>query len=183
MRFLHHIIVGIIILPHAYCLLLSGLHGRIASPGFPKPYPNEQTLTWNIQVPEGHRVKLYFTHFNLELSYLCEYDYVKLTSKAKEVAHFCGKESTDTEKAPGDAAFYSLDNKMTVTFRSDYSNEKEFTGFEAFYVAEDINECEKQNEDDEDTCDHHCHNYIGGYYCSCRPGFTLHTDKKTCIKE
>lgn len=52
------------------------------------------------------------------------------------MAHFCGKESTDTEKAPENMAFYSLDNKMTVIFRSDYSNEKEFTGFEAFYVAE-----------------------------------------------
>ncbi|XP_018414522.1 PREDICTED: mannan-binding lectin serine protease 2-like [Nanorana parkeri] len=180
-RLWHLLIIGIVILQHAYCIQLTGLHGRIASPRFPKPYPNEQNLNWDIQVPEGHRIKIYFTHFNLELSYMCEYDYVKLTSQGKEVAHFCGTESTDTEKAPGDTAFYSLDNKMTVTFRSDYSNEKELAGFEAFYMAEDINECVKQNEDEEDTCDHYCHNHIGGYYCSCRPGFILHTDRKTCI--
>ncbi|XP_040182276.1 mannan-binding lectin serine protease 2 isoform X1 [Rana temporaria] len=181
MRLCYLLIISIVTLPHAYGIQLSGLYGRMASPGFPKPYPNEQTLTWNIQVPEGHRVKIYFTHFDLELSYLCEYDYIKLTSQGKDVAHLCGKESTDTEKAPGDTTFYSLDNKMTVTFRSDYSNEKQFTGFECFYVAEDINECVKKNEDEEDTCDHHCHNHLGGYYCSCRPGFNLHTDKKTCI--
>ncbi|XP_053307793.1 mannan-binding lectin serine protease 2 isoform X2 [Spea bombifrons] len=156
---------------------LTGLSGRIASPSFPKPYPNDQTQTWTITAPVGHRIKVYFTHFHLELSYLCEYDYVKLVSKGTEVAHLCGKESTDTEKAPEDAVFYSLDNKMTVTFRSDYSNEKEFIGFEAFYAAEDINECEV----DPETCDHFCHNYIGGFYCSCRAGFNLHSDKKICI--
>ncbi|KAM4702888.1 mannan-binding lectin serine protease 2 [Rhinophrynus dorsalis] len=156
---------------------LTGLFGKIMSPGFPKPYPNELTMTWNIKVPEGYRIKLYFTHFNLELSYLCEYDYVKLSSKDQEVAHLCGKESTDTEKAPGDSVFYSLDNKMTITLKSDYSNEKEFTGFEAFYSAEDINECEV----DKESCNHFCHNYLGGFYCSCRAGFTLHSDKKICI--
>ncbi|XP_018414523.1 PREDICTED: mannan-binding lectin serine protease 2-like [Nanorana parkeri] len=181
MRLWHLLLIGIVILPHAYCIQLTGLYGRIASPRFPKPYPNEQNLTWNIQVPEGYRVKIYFTHFNLERSFLCEYDYVKLTSQGKDVAHLCGKESTDTEKAPGDTTFHSLGNTMTVTFRSDYSNEKEFTGFEAIYVAEDINECEKQNEEKKNLCDHYCHNYVGGYFCSCPPGFGLHTDKKTCI--
>ncbi|KAE8591806.1 hypothetical protein XENTR_v10018577 [Xenopus tropicalis] len=155
---------------------LSGLFGRISSPGFPKPYSNDITMNWNIKVPEGYRIKIYFTYFNLELSYLCEYDFVKLLSKGTEVAHFCGKESTDTEKAPGDSTFYSLDNKMTVTFKSDYSNEKEFTGFEAFYSAEDINECKEIPE----SCDHFCHNHLGGFSCSCRSGFTLHSDKKIC---
>ncbi|KAM9299263.1 mannan-binding lectin serine protease 2 [Gastrophryne carolinensis] len=177
----YHLIIGVLVLQLSSCIDLSGLHGRIASLGYPKLYPNDQTLTWNIIVPEGHRIRIYFTHFNLELSHLCEYDYVKLVSRGQEVAHLCGQESTDTEKAPGEGeVFYSLDNKMTVTFRSDYSNEKEFTGFEALFAAEDINECVKKNEDDEDPCDHFCHNYIGGHLCSCRRGFYLHTDKKTC---
>ncbi|KAG8434787.1 hypothetical protein GDO86_012945 [Hymenochirus boettgeri] len=156
---------------------LTDLFGRISSPGFPNPYPNDLLMTWNIKVPEGYRIKIYFTYFNVELSYLCEYDYVKLSSKGTDVAHFCGKESTDTEKAPGDAVFYSLDNKMMVSFKSDYSNEKEFTGFEAFYAAEDINECEKNPE----FCDHFCHNHLGGFSCSCRSGFSLHYNKKICL--
>ncbi|XP_075046287.1 mannan-binding lectin serine protease 2 [Mixophyes fleayi] len=180
MRLWHLLIIPTLISSNGYCIDLTGLFGRIASPGFPKPYPNDQSLTWNIRVPEGHRIKLYFTHFLLELSFLCEYDYVKITSQGTVLAQLCGKESTDTEKSPGDTTFYSLDNKMTVTFRSDYSNEKEFSGFEAFYAAEDINECESQSEDKE-ICDHFCHNHIGGYYCSCRSGFNLHTDKNICI--
>ncbi|XP_066463536.1 mannan-binding lectin serine protease 2 isoform X1 [Eleutherodactylus coqui] len=180
MRFWHLLLFSTIFYSNGYCIELTGLFGKISSPGFPKPYPNDQTTTWEIIVPRGHRIKIYFTHFNLELSYLCEYDYVELKSQGKVLAHFCGKESTDTEKAPGDSPFYSLDNKMTVTFRSDFSNEKEFSGFEAFYAAEDINECEKQDEDTE-ICDHFCHNHIGGHYCSCRAGFQLYTDKKTCL--
>ncbi|XP_062822103.1 mannan-binding lectin serine protease 2 isoform X2 [Anolis carolinensis] len=163
-------------------LQLERMYGRIASPDFPNIYPNSKERTWNITVPRGYAIRLYFTHFNLELSYLCEYDYVKLRSGGKVLATLCGHQSTDTEEAPGDKTYHSLDNNLAVTFRSDYSNEKEFTGFEAFYAAEDIDECEQQL-DGEPICDHHCHNHLGGFYCSCQVGYLLHRDKKTCTAD
>lgn len=52
------------------------------------------------------------------------------------LATLCGRESTDTEWAPGNDTFYSPGPSLDVTFRSDYSNEGPFTGFEAFYAAE-----------------------------------------------
>lgn len=52
------------------------------------------------------------------------------------MATLCGKDSTDTEEAPGNKTYISVDNNLMVVFRSDYSNEKPFTGFEAFYAAE-----------------------------------------------
>lgn len=52
------------------------------------------------------------------------------------LATLCGMESTDTERAPGSDTFYSPGSTLDVTFHSDYSNEKPFTGFEAFYAAE-----------------------------------------------
>ena len=52
------------------------------------------------------------------------------------LATLCGWESTDTEQAPGNNTFYSLGSSLDVIFRSDYSNEKPFSGFEAFYAAE-----------------------------------------------
>lgn len=52
------------------------------------------------------------------------------------LATLCGWESTDTERAPGNDTFHSPGSSLDVTFRSDYSNEKPFTGFEAFYAAE-----------------------------------------------
>lgn len=52
------------------------------------------------------------------------------------MAALCGKDSTDTEEAPGNKTYVSVDNNLMVVFRSDYSNEKPFTGFEAFYAAE-----------------------------------------------
>ncbi|XP_051642202.1 mannan-binding lectin serine protease 2 isoform X1 [Manacus candei] len=155
------------------------MYGRITSPNFPNVYPNHKERIWNITVPKGYSVRIYFTHFNLELSYLCEYDYVKLSSGGKTLATLCGKDSTDTEEAPGNKTYISMDNHLVVVFRSDYSNEKPFTGFEAFYAAEDIDEC-KQLLDGEPLCNHHCHNYVGGYYCSCRVGYTLHENKRTC---
>nr|XP_045006821.1 mannan-binding lectin serine protease 2 [Jaculus jaculus] len=153
--------------------------GRLTSPGFPGEYANHQERRWTLTAPPGYRLRLYFTHFDLELSYRCEYDFVKLTSGTKVLATLCGQESTDTERAPGNDTFYSLDSSMNVTFRSDFSNEKPFTGFEAFYAAEDIDECQV-SPGDAQPCDHYCHNYLGGFYCSCRAGYVLHQNRRTC---
>ncbi|XP_069331313.1 mannan-binding lectin serine protease 1 isoform X3 [Eulemur rufifrons] len=181
-----------LLLYHALCFFLSkasahtvelnNMFGQIQSPGYPDSYPSDSEVTWNITVPDGFRIKLYFMHFNLESSYLCEYDYVKVETEDQVLATFCGRETTDTEQTPGQEVILSPGSFMSVTFRSDFSNEERFTGFDAHYVAVDVDEC-KEREDEELSCDHYCHNYIGGYYCSCRFGYILHTDNRTCRVE
>lgn len=189
MRFLSF---GRLLLYHVLCLTLTEvsahtvelneMFGQIQSPGYPDSYPSDSEVTWNITVPEGFRVQLYFMHFNLESSYLCEYDYVKVETEDQVLATFCGRETTDTEQTPGQEVVLSPGSFMSVTFRSDFSNEERFTGFDAHYMAVDVDEC-KEREDEELSCDHYCHNYIGGYYCSCRFGYILHTDNRTCRVE
>ncbi|XP_029795517.1 mannan-binding lectin serine protease 1 isoform X2 [Suricata suricatta] len=181
-----------LLLYHALCLSslktsahtveLNNMFGQIQSPGYPDSYPSDSEVTWNITVPEGFRIKLYFMHFNLESSYLCEYDYVKVETEDQVLATFCGRETTDTEQTPGQEVVFSPGSFMSITFRSDFSNEERFTGFDAHYMAVDVDEC-TEREDEELSCDHYCHNYIGGYYCSCRFGYLLHTDNRTCRVE
>ncbi|XP_038604804.1 mannan-binding lectin serine protease 1 isoform X1 [Tachyglossus aculeatus] len=161
---------------------LNDLFGEIQSPSYPESYPSDSEMIWNITVPEGFRIKLYFMHFDLESSYLCEYDYVKVEAEDQELATFCGKETTDTEQAPGQQVVLSPGPFMSITFRSDFSNEERFTGFDAHYTAVDVDECTEKS-DEELSCDHYCHNYIGGYYCSCRFGYILHSDNRTCRVE
>ncbi|XP_078245845.1 mannan-binding lectin serine protease 1 isoform X3 [Pogona vitticeps] len=169
-------------LVNADAIELTDMFGEIQSPNFPDSYPSDSEVTWNISVPDGFRIKLYFMHFDLESSYLCEYDYVKVESEDQVLASFCGRETTDTEQTPGQQPIVSPGSTMSVTFRSDFSNEERFTGFDAHYAAVDIDECLEKS-DEELACDHHCHNYIGGYYCSCRFGYLLHTDNRTCKVE
>ncbi|KAM9089993.1 mannan-binding lectin serine protease 1 isoform 5-T7 [Megaptera novaeangliae] len=166
----------------AHIMELNNMFGQIQSPGYPDSYPSDSEVTWNITVPEGFRIKLYFMHFNLESSYLCEYDYVKVETEDQVLATFCGRETTDTEQTPGQEVVLSPGSFMSITFRSDFSNEERFTGFDAHYMAVDVDEC-TEREDEELSCDHYCHNYIGGYYCSCRFGYILHTDNRTCRVE
>ncbi|XP_030071967.1 mannan-binding lectin serine protease 1 isoform X1 [Microcaecilia unicolor] len=161
---------------------LTEMFAEIRSPNFPDSYPTDSEVTWNISVPEGYRIRLYFMHFDLEPSYLCEYDYAKVEAEGQILATFCGRESTDTEQAPGHQAILSPGNSLSLTFRSDFSNEERFTGFDAHYAAVDIDECTERS-DEELTCDHYCHNYIGGFYCSCRFGYLLHSDNRTCKVE
>lgn len=65
----------------ARLLAPSDSYGSLQSPNFPEPYPPETQLRWNLSVPDGFRIKLYFSHFHLEPSYLCEYDYVKVRAR------------------------------------------------------------------------------------------------------
>ncbi|OXB75636.1 UNVERIFIED_CONTAM: hypothetical protein H355_001280 [Colinus virginianus] len=167
---------------------LTDMFGEIRSPNYPDSYPSDSEVTWNISVPEGFKIKLYFMHFDLESSYLCEYDYVKVScgnsgymeekmgdiygllgvlgkieAEDQELATFCGRETTDTEQAPGQQVILSPGPYMGLTFRSDFSNEERFTGFDAHYTAVDVDECLEKS-DEELACDHYCHNYIGGPY-------------------
>lgn len=76
---------------------LTEMFGEIRSPNFPDSYPSDSEVTWNISVPEGFKIKLYFMHFDLESSYLCEYDYVKVSGGIRgrtngQVGHAFGQQ-------------------------------------------------------------------------------------------
>ncbi|XP_026184459.1 mannan-binding lectin serine protease 1 isoform X1 [Mastacembelus armatus] len=166
----------------AQLVSLAGMYGSLHSPNFPEPYPRETELHWNISVPDGFQIKLYFSHFDMEPSYLCEYDYVKVETEGEVLALFCGTQETDTEVVPAQQVITSPRNSLSVLFSSDFSNEERYSGFMAHYSAVDIDECNDRSDEDL-LCDHFCHNYIGGYYCSCRYGYLLHTDNRTCRVE
>ncbi|CAN9511246.1 unnamed protein product [Ophioblennius macclurei] len=157
----------------------SEMFGSLQSPNFPEPYPHHTKLRWNISAPLGFNIQLFFSHFHLEPSYRCEYDYVQVEASEEVLALFCGEEQTDTEEVPAQQVISSPRNSLSLLFSSDFSNEERYSGFRAHYSAVDVDECS----DHAHLCDHHCHNYIGGYYCSCRHGFLLHTDNHTCTVE
>ncbi|XP_033096139.1 mannan-binding lectin serine protease 1-like [Anneissia japonica] len=155
------------------------LFGEINSPGFPEPYINDLNTAWKITVPTGFTIAIYFRVFNLEYSENCEYDYVKVFNAAELISTFCGNDEFGKDSAAHDILLRSTGRQLTVHFRSDYSNERPHDGFAAHYYAEDIDECATTI----DKCEHFCQNYIGGYYCTCRRGYILHSDKLACTSE
>lgn len=56
------------------------MYGEILSPNYPQVYPNDVQESWEIQVPSGYGIRLYFTHMDLEPSQNCQYDFVKVLS-------------------------------------------------------------------------------------------------------
>lgn len=75
----------------------------------------------------------------LQISKLCQVPTLSFCSQIEaedqELATFCGRETTDTEQAPGQQVILSPGPYMGLTFRSDFSNEERFTGFDAHYTA------------------------------------------------
>lgn len=167
------------------------LFGEITSPCYPKLYPNNNISTWDITVPKGFVVKLNFWLFDLEPSESCLYDYVKITADKKDLGRYCGRQGSTTGNHPGAREFVSKGNRMRLKFHSDFSNEENGTvipykGFLAYYQAVDLDECASGNaieEDEGPVCQHLCHNYVGGYLCSCRPGYQLQSDHHSCRVE
>lgn len=54
------------------------MYGEILSPNYPQGYPNDVKESWEISVPPGYGIRLYFTHLDIEPSQDCEYDSVKV---------------------------------------------------------------------------------------------------------
>lgn len=153
------------------------MYGEILSPNYPQAYPNEIEKSWDIEVPEGYGIHLYFTHLDLELSENCSYDSVQIMSGDFEEGKICGQRTSKNPNSPIVEEFQVPYNKLQVVFRSDFSNEERFTGFAAYYVAVDVNEC---TDFADVPCSHFCNNFIGGYFCSCPPEYFLHDDMKNC---
>lgn len=154
------------------------MYGEILSPNYPQGYPNNVEEFWTVTVPPGYGIRIYFTHLDIELSENCGYDSVQIVIGDVVEATLCGQTSGQAGKETAmkyDKYFPS--NTLTMTFKSDFSNQQRYTGFAAYYVAEDVNECEDQLED---ACSHFCNNYIGGYFCSCPPEYFLHDDNRSC---
>lgn len=168
------------------------LFGEVTSPLYPKPYPNNFETTTVITVPTGYRVKLVFWQFDLEPSEGCFYDYVKISADKRSLGRFCGQLDAPLGNPPGKKEFLSQGNKMLLTFHTDFSNEENGTimfykGFLAYYHAVDLDECAHGSDSVEEVsqppCQHLCHNYIGGYFCSCRAGYELQKDGHSCQPE
>ncbi|XP_004643635.1 complement C1s subcomponent [Octodon degus] len=153
------------------------LHGEILSPNYPQAYPNEIKQTWDVEVPDGFGIHLYFTHLDIEVSENCLYDSVQIVSGGIEEGKLCGQRTSKNPNSPIIEEFHIPNNKLQVTFTSDFSNEERYTGFAAYYVAIDINEC---TDFADVPCSHFCNNFIGGYFCSCPPEYFLHDDMRNC---
>lgn len=150
------------------------MNGTITSPSFPDLYPASKNCTWEIIVPQQHRIVLNFTHFDVEGDIYqqqeCDYDSVRVHSivaKGKPRRHgiFCGKNSPSLITSEG--------NKMRIDFRSDNTVQK--SGFAAIFIT-DIDECALNN----GGCMHQCRDVIGSYECSCRNGFILQANGHDC---
>ncbi|XP_062985015.1 complement C1s subcomponent [Elgaria multicarinata webbii] len=159
------------------CTEATSMYGEILSPNYPQAYPNDALKSWEIRVPPGYGIHLYFIHLDIEPSQNCEYDFVKVLSGDHVEGQLCGQKISQPPGTHILEEFHVLYNTLTVTFQSDFSNEERFTGFAAYYIAKDVNEC---TDFVEEACSHYCNNYIGGYFCSCPPEYFLHEDEKTC---
>nr|XP_033779800.1 complement C1s subcomponent [Geotrypetes seraphini] len=153
------------------------MYGEILSPNYPQGYPDNAQETWTITVPPGFGIHIHFTHLNIEPSENCEYDSLKIIIGDTTDTVLCGQRTNKKNGFPILEEYYFPSNMITVTFQSDFSNQEHYTGFAAYYMAVDLNECENLQKE---ACSHFCNNYIGGYFCSCRPEYFLEEDNRTC---
>ncbi|XP_061778961.1 ovochymase-2 [Nerophis lumbriciformis] len=106
---------------------LQGDQGDLMTPGFPEQnYPNGALYQWKITVPEGEKVRLTFTSFDL-LPEVCG-DFVQVYDGSTSLGKFCG----GTMPKPVE----SSSNTMIVRFKSDSTGRSR--GFTATYTKSSL---------------------------------------------
>ncbi|XP_051263035.1 uncharacterized protein LOC127367322 [Dicentrarchus labrax] len=165
----------LLLLAHPAC---STLLGWVESPGYPTGYLPHASLNWSRCAPKGHTLSIRLIHLDLEDSKDCENDAVKVFSNGNLISVLCGKrEFEELQSTVNPLLLSSPGGCLSLSFHSDYSNTERHTGFRGFYTDQDFDECQ---DDPENRCTQFCHNFIGGYYCSCRHGYHLDVDNHTC---
>lgn len=143
--------------------------GHLESPNYPEEYQSSKECVWKLSVPQDYQVALKFQSFEIENHDNCVYDYVEVRdghdNDSPLIGVYCGY------KIPPDIK--SVGNKLLVKFVSDGSVQK--AGFSATFMKE-FDECVLTDH----GCEHNCTNTLGGYECSCKIGYELHSDGKHC---
>ncbi|KAM6968312.1 mannan-binding lectin serine protease 1-like [Aplochiton taeniatus] len=136
------------------------------------------SLNWSRCAPNGHTISLNLIHLDLENSPGCEHDALEISADGHQLIVLCGKMSFRDLKSQINPTLVSpAGGCLSLLFHSDYSNTQRHTGFRGFYTIQDYNECE---EDPDHGCSQFCHNYIGGFRCSCKPGYHLDQNGQIC---
>ncbi|XP_066538397.1 ovochymase-like [Hoplias malabaricus] len=164
----------VLFLPVCFSLPLSGW---VSSPGHPGGYEPHSKMAWERCAPEGHTLTLSIIHLDLEDSVQCENDAVKVYADSVLLKTLCGRISSEQLQSTVNPLLHSSPGGcLSLSFKADYSNTERHTGFRAFYTVKDVDECWESDV----QCSHFCHNFIGGYSCSCKPGYYLSEDRQTC---
>ncbi|KAM9724043.1 complement C1s subcomponent isoform 2-T2 [Menidia menidia] len=160
------------------CSAFSMLLGWVESPGYPSGYPPHSSLNWSRCAPKGLSVSVELIHLDLEYSQNCENDAVKVFSSGNLISMLCGQmDYKELQSSVNPMLFSNPGGCLKLLFNSDYSNTKRHTGFKGFYTTKDYDEC---NDPTVNECTQFCHNFLGGYRCSCRHGYHLAEDNHTC---
>lgn len=142
---------------------------KIESPNYPQLYLPNKVCVWVISVPASYQVALEFYSFDLEPNSVCRRDFIEVrdgdNAKSRLIGKYCGN------ALPPILA--STSNRMYIRFVSDGSGEGR--GFSAALFQE-IDECTLKDH----GCEQNCINTLDGYSCTCRFGFKLRNDMKTC---
>nr|XP_019948213.1 PREDICTED: uncharacterized protein LOC109633063 [Paralichthys olivaceus] len=159
------------------------MHGEVQSPGYPQPYPPNLQEQWDLSVPEGYRIRLTFTHMDIEASAGCVYDSLTVLNNGKVLGKFCGSDNSADGHHPGNHPILSSGNRLTLIFQTDNNNPERHqnVGFSAHYQAIDIDECSAPEDASGPLCTQICLNTLGSYICSCRHGYELRSDQRSCV--
>ncbi|XP_028984800.1 complement C1r subcomponent-like [Betta splendens] len=161
------------------------MYGEVHSPDYPQPYAPNLQVQWELSVPEGFHIRLTFTHMDIEASAGCYYDALKVLYNGKVLGRYCGRENSADGHHPGNHPILSPGNRLTLMFQTDSNNPERHQnlGFFAHYQAIDMDECSAPAPADGSgpLCSQICLNTLGSYQCSCRHGFELRPDERTCV--
>ncbi|KAG7335477.1 hypothetical protein KOW79_000170 [Hemibagrus wyckioides] len=151
--------------------------GLIHSPGYPHGYGPKESVTWIHCAPSGHVLILMLLHLDLEESFNCENDFLKVDDRnGSQLVKLCGRKTLEELQSVNHTFRSSTGSCLSITFQSDNSTTETHTGFKLFYTAQDVDECVENTV----KCSHFCLNYKGGYSCSCKPGYYLGEDQHEC---
>lgn len=101
--------------------------GEFSSPNHPGLYEPRKTCVWLITTTSGHRVKVNFNHFELEIHPECFYDslivYDGDSTKSNQIGRFCGNKISNP--------IIASSNSMYLVFKSDATVQRK--GFSGIY--------------------------------------------------